>query len=249
MNRKKHPSIGSLPARPGKPLLVGVVADPGWESAAWAAADLLELRLDRFLARPAEGGPGTGVQGASDWISRVSRDTGKPLLLTLRHPSESDSPDCEPVEDRERAALIVALLPLVQAIDVEVGAPYAGEVAARARHSGRCVIGSWHDFRRTPPERLIYQKMRRAAGLGADIFKLACRVDKPGDALSILSFGRYFGNDLPLALAPMGPRSGPVRLAAPFFGSVLVYGSLGEKTAPGQPGVSDLRADLDRFYR
>jgi 3-dehydroquinate dehydratase len=46
----------------------------------------------------------------------------------------------------------------------------------------------------------------------------------------------------------MGKRSILSRIIAPLFGSVLTYASLSVKTAPGQPDIKTLSADLQRFY-
>lgn len=238
--------LGRLALAAGRPRLVGVVAGPGWEKGAWAQADLLEVRVDCLL-----GAPGSGVadgEAAARFLEQLRRETGKPLLLTVRRPVESHDPASAPRGDGDRLALYEALLPLAEAVDVEVAAPYAPRVARLARRHGCLLVGSWHDFARPPRESVLAEKMGRADRLGAAVFKVACRAEKPAEVMCLAEFCRLFSRRRLLAVLPMGRRAALPRLFMPLVGSVLVYASLEAATAPGQPDVPTLRADLARFF-
>lgn len=236
---RKPVRIGRVTLVPGRPRLVGVISSRDWAGTPWAAADIIELRADLL---------GAGAGETARLMGEIRAETKKPLLLTIRRPEESNDPGSRPRGEAQRLALFEALAPLADAVDVEVAAPCAAAVARLARKSGRPLVGSWHDFRRTPGEAVLYEKMRRAGNLGAAVFKAACRAEKPAEVLRLANFCALFSRRHLLAVLPMGKRAAPARLFLPLAGSVLVYGALTGATAPGQADAAALRADLERFY-
>lgn len=236
--------IGVKVIKPGKPALVAVVADRDWEKAEWKTADLLEIRLDRILRK----GLPPEIEGSRSFIRDVKQKTRKPLLLTIRRPEENEAPEPGMLADEKRMPFFEALIPLVDAVDVEIGSAIAGKVIRMARKAKKPIIGSYHNFRRLPPDKTLYEKLGRAKNLGADIFKVAALIESPREAIRLLLFCNLFSRSRLICAVGMGKTSTFSRVAAPFFGSVLAYASLSAKAAPNQPDIKTLSADLRRFY-
>ncbi|MBU2495844.1 MAG: type I 3-dehydroquinate dehydratase [Candidatus Omnitrophota bacterium] len=236
--------IGGRAIKPGKPALVGVVADRDWEKADWNLADILEIRLDRVWGK----GLRPEIEDSRSFIRDLKQKTKKPLILTIRRPEESESPAPEMLPDENRPLFFEALIPLVDAVDVEISSVIAGKVIRIARRAKKPVIGSYHNFRRLPPDNTIYEKLGRAKNLGADIFKVAALIENPKETIRLLLFCNLFSKSHLICAVGMGKGSALSRIAAPLFGSVLTYASLSVKTAPGQLDLKTLSADLRRFY-
>ena len=236
--------IGGRAIKPGKPALVGVVADQGWEKADWKIADILEIRLDRVWGK----GLQPEIENSRSFIRDIKQKTKKPLILTIRRPEESEAPKSGMLPDKSRLSFFEALVPLVDAVDVEIGSVIVGKVIRIAGKAKKPVIGSYHNFRRLPPDNTLYEKMGRAKNLGADIFKVAALTENPKETIRLLLFCNIFSKSHLICAIGMDKGSILSRIAAPLFGSVLTYASLSVKTAPGQPDIKTLSADLQRFY-
>ena len=236
--------IGGRMIKPGKPALVGVVTDRDWEKSDWKIADILEIRLDRVWVK----GLQPEIEESRAFIRDLKQKTKKPLILTIRRPEESEAPGPGILPDESRLPFFEALIPLIDAVDVEIGSAIAGKVARLARKVKKPVIGSYHNFRRLPPDNTLYEKMGRAKNLGAEIFKVTALTESPKETIRLLLFCNLFSKSHLICAIGMGKGSALSRITAPLFGSVLTYASLSVKTAPGQPDIKTLSADLRRFY-
>jgi len=236
--------IGGRALKPGKPALVGVVADRDWEKADWKIADILEIRLDRVWGK----GLQPEIEDSRSFIRDIKQKTKKPLILTIRRPKENEAPAPGMLPDESRLPFFEALIPLIDAVDVEISSPIVGKVIRLAGRAKKPVIGSYHNFRRLPPDNTLYEKMGRAKNLGADIFKVAAQTENPRETIRLLLFCHLFSKSHLVCVLGMGKGSAFSRVAAPLFGSVLGYASLSAKTAPNQPDIKTLSADLRRFY-
>ena len=234
--------------KPGKPALVGVVADRDWEKADWKTADILEIRLDRLWSLPDGKGIKPEMEESRMFIQEVKQKTKKPLILTIRRPEENEAPGPKLLPDEKRLPFFEALISLADAVDVEIGSVIAGKVIRLAKRAKKPVVGSYHNFRRLPPDNTLYEKMGRAKNLGADIFKIAALAEKPKETIRLLLFCNLFSASRLICAIGVGKGCSLSRVALPLFGSVLAYASLSVKTAPGQPDIKTLSADLKRFY-
>ncbi|MFH0797706.1 MAG: type I 3-dehydroquinate dehydratase [Candidatus Omnitrophota bacterium] len=235
--------IGKVEIRAEKPALVGVVADKEWESVGWKMADILEVRLDHLP------GGDVGSETANAFLQEITEKTKKPIILTIRRPEESEPGQEAFLPDKARLCLFSSLMPLADAVDIEVDSVIAARVVQSAKKNRRTrVIGSYHNFRRVPPDRVLYEKMRRAGNLGADIFKLACCTEEREEIVRLFNFCHIFSKKQVVCVIAMGKRNKLFRMVAPLFGSALVYVSLTAKTAPGQPEIKDFAEDFRRFY-
>lgn len=197
-----------------------------------APFEVLELRLDR-----------TGARGASARrFCRRAAAARVPVILTIRSTREGGGWSGS---EAGRALLYRKFLPEVCAVDVEVGSRILKPVAAAARRLGKTVIGSFHDFRRTPPVAELRRVIAAARRAGADIVKIATRVERPADA-AVLSRLLEEKRGVPLCLVAMGKRGPPTRIALARKGSCLAYGYVDRPAAPGQTSCRALRARLGR---
>jgi len=230
--------------KPGKSALVGVVADRDLEKADWKIADILEIRLDHVWGKVLQ----PEIEDSRLFIRDIKQNTKKPLLLTIRRPEENEAPEPGMLPDESRTPFFEALIPLIDAVDVELGSTIVGKVIRLAGRAKKPVIGSYHNFRRLPPDSTLYEKMGRAKNIGADIFKVAALTENPKEIIRLLLFCNLFSKSHLICAIGMDKGSILSRIAAPLFGSVLTYASLSAKTAPNQPDIKTLSADLRRFY-
>ena len=139
------------------------------------------------------------------------------------------------------------------AVDVEVRSlrALAGTVRA-AREANLRVVASCHDFQGTPTLGHLRELARRAADAGADVFKVAATVERPGELARLLDFMEW-GQERGMALAVMGmgPLGRVSRLALAAAGSVLNYGYLGDSgpQVPGQWPAATLRERIEECGR
>lgn len=193
-------------------------------SNARARCDLAEIRLD--LIGPA----------ADAWLRTPSEPGRTPRLLTIRGVAEGGQwMDSEGA----RAKRYEDLMPLVDAVDVELESEAFPRVVESARSAGRAVIGSFHDFFSTPSEARLRELMERGARGGADIVKLAVWTTVEADVARLEALLRL-DRPTPLAVMGMGPLGAASRLRLACEGSCLVYGFLDVASAPGQFSSDEL---------
>ncbi|MCD0217186.1 type I 3-dehydroquinate dehydratase, partial [Enterobacter hormaechei subsp. steigerwaltii] len=144
-------------------------------------------------------------------------------------------------------ALIESRLPDI--IDIEL---FSGETAVRcavanAQKNGIAALLCNHEFHRTPPQEEIVCRLKQMEDCGADICKIAVMPQSAEDVLTLLS-ATLKAKELaakPIVTMSMGQTGAVSRLAGQVFGSSITFGSGTQNSAPGQIGVSALRATLD----
>ena len=206
--------------------VVGIVDSPAALSKALelpaGAVDCLEWRADCLPAA---------------WKIPHSRF---PWILTVRHPLEGGKRKLSPAERRD---IFTALLPLVDAVDIELRSftSLAGIIdSARSRNIR--VIASSHDFKQTPAAGKLGDLAARARDTGADIFKLATRTESPSDISRLLDL--FQSSSLPLAVMGMGKLGFGSRILFAGCGSILNYGWLHRPNVPGQWPALELKRIL-----
>ncbi|VVB84637.1 3-dehydroquinate dehydratase [uncultured archaeon] len=189
-------------------------------------ADLLELRID-LLDRDAH-------QSLKD-IKRL----GLPVIITNRMQQEGGA--WLRGED-ERIRTLVSLLPLADAVDIELCAEKRDTVVQKAKRSGKTVIISTHDFQGTPDQDILMEIFRESFEAGADIAKLAVMPASFEDVIRLLKVTLHApGAVCTIAMGETGRHS---RIIAPIYGSVMTYGYVEDITAPGQLRVDELKTVL-----
>lgn len=207
---------------------------------------ILEFRADAF--------PG-GTAAVARYIQDTPRCQEFGRLGTLRIDYPADAPIDPPGagsthgsdHSEDRSEGFRELLPVVDAIDVEVESPERDSLVELARSADRRVVLSSHDFTKTPAPERFAAIVAEARRLEVDVLKLAVFAQSNADLLRVLEFNRTvdFGCCVTIAMGDHGLLS---RIAAPFFGSPISYGFLQAANAPGQLSAADLHAEFLRYH-
>lgn len=202
----------SLRAR--KPLTVGAIADPSALDRDSLEGDLVELRLDSL--------------GTGEAVRDFAKACPLPLLITARGPSEGGQNEWS-VADRKEAYR--KFLPQAAAIDIELrDFDLFDDVISEAKEGGVTVVGSFHDFQRTPALEALTGKWDGRADLHKFAL-MAVSVESIRIHLELLGFS----DKRPLSVMGMGPLGAAARPLMAKGGSLLNYGYLGGiPTAPDQ---------------
>ena len=197
---------------PSQAMVVGAIADISALELHNFQCDLIELRLDSL---------GLGAK-----VLDFAMNSSLPLLITARGATEGGTSDWS-VGDR--LAAYEQFLPYASAIDIELR-DFGGlsGIIERAKAGGILVLGSCHDFERTPSLDTLKAKI----GSTADIHKFATRIQDKADLQTHLEL---LDEKTPLSVMGMGPLGAAARPLMAKSGSLLNYGYLGTTpTAPDQ---------------
>lgn len=193
--------------------------------------DAVELRLD-FL--PQE-------EHRSDrWLvcCRELEQKGIPVILTVRVESEGGG---WKGRDSAREYLFMKAMGKVSAIDVELASPLLPLLRRMIPPGSTRIIGSYHNFARTPSLmdlRLIVSDARKD---GVDIAKVVTTINSENDIRTLAEYLER-KRSYPLCIIGMGSKGVDTRLSFPALGSVLTYGYIDQPTAPGQYSCEKLDA-------
>ena len=197
-----------------------------------ADCDILEVRLDL-----------TGLCGGK-WMELCAaiQNLGRSVLLTIRAESQGGQ---WRGREAERLALYLTGLTLVSAVDLEIGARALEMLVPKARQHGVAVVASFHDFKGTPalPELLVLEA--RGRKMGADLVKIATRVDSPVDLARLFALPAQAAG--PVCVMGMGAAGAVSRVALPCAGASWVYGALETPAVPGQLDCRTLAEELHRW--
>ncbi len=92
--------------------------------------------------------------------------------------------------------------------------------------AGRIVVGSNHDFQRTPSQADLIFRLRKMQDMGADIPKIAVMPRSAGDVLTLLSATEEMARcyaDRPIITMSMSPPGVVSRLCGEVFGSSMTF--------------------------
>ncbi|MEE9542586.1 MAG: type I 3-dehydroquinate dehydratase [Thermodesulfobacteriota bacterium] len=219
------------------PLVCGVIVksiDSGSVNRALkAGADLLEVRLDTFSKR--------GIKEIEAPLKRL-RKRGVPLILTVRSTKEGGSGK---LTDSERLAHFKKLLPLVDAVDIELGSGRILKKVIKAAHEEKKkVIVSYHNFTSTPKAEKLASLIKEARVAGADIIKLATSAKGKAELRRLAGLLTV---NTDLIVIAMGRGGSASRVFFPMLGSLITYAGITGINAPGQLSITELRRSFKSF--
>lgn len=208
--------------------------------------DLVEWRVDAY-----EGVESTA--SSLEVLEDLRRQIGSiPLIFTCRIYSEGG---VKKIAQADRLDLIKAAVQSghVDIVDVEMcnEPAFMEAVRTQSKDCGAKVIFSYHDFQSTPEEDFIYDKLKQAQAMGADIAKLAVMPKGYDDVLRLLNAtlrARTKGVQIPMVTMAMGDRGGVTRIAGGLFGSDITFAFDKDASAPGQIPIERLRGAMDVVY-
>lgn len=209
--------------------------------------DIVEWRADHFT----QVSDHSAVLEVLRELRRILPD--KVLLFTFRTKKEGGELDITP-EDYLALNRCAAESGCVDLVDVEL---FFGGDAARSNiemihEAGVKVVGSNHDFNRTPPHEVLVARLRMMQKLGADIPKIAVMANSPQDILTLLSatYEMYtWYADRPILTMSMRGAGSISRMSGEIFGSCATFGAVGQGSAPGQVSVEDLSKVLQILHQ
>jgi 3-dehydroquinate dehydratase-1 len=197
--------------------------------------DIVELRIDRFARHDV---------AATTAVCTAARDCGQGVIATIRSASEGGAVE---LPDAQRLALFDAVIPHVDAVDIELRAAICGPVVAMAHRHGKLAIVSHHDFARTASDAELAGFADGAAAADADVIKLATHVSCSDEVDRLLGLLREYRRRGAVVIA-MGPHGIASRVFFPLLGSLITYGFVGGQAgAPGQLPLEALHAELCRY--
>ncbi|HSW62548.1 MAG TPA: type I 3-dehydroquinate dehydratase [Dissulfurispiraceae bacterium] len=226
------------PFRITAPLIAGVLNDEDvrrLEPDELAPIDLIELRIDLCVSAMDE-------QSVAALAQEARSRFGKPILATIRYPSEGGQRDFG-----NRVALYAALSPHVEAVDIEISS--AGELKQLrtvCTKTKTLLVGSYHNFLLTPDNDALEVIHTTGRALGADIVKLALMPQSREDIFRIVAFTMKHRTEKIITIG-MGELGASTRLFTPLLGSLITYGTVARSTAPGQLSAEELSGLFQRL--
>lgn len=205
-------------------------------------ADLVEWRADWFEQV-------FEAEAVFDVLQELRRILGElPLLFTFRTKKEGGEKEIDEKYYRTLNQIVVES-GLADLIDVEVfiGDDIVNDLVRTAHENGVRVIGSNHDFEKTPEKDEIIRRLCRMQEMEVDLPKIAVMPREKEDVLTLLAATEEMNRkyaDRPIITMSMAGDGVISRLCGEVFGSALTFGAAGKVSAPGQIGVAELRTIL-----
>ena len=198
--------------------------------------DILEVRIDRLK--------NINKEPVLKFIKAVKK-TGLPVIATVRSRAEGALKN---IADNKRLELLEAVLPLVNAVDIELSSKtILKKIVKKARTFKKKVIISYHNFKKTPTDKDLGSLINKAKKAGADIVKIAVQPKNKKDVIRLMNWTLKHKNKNLITIA-MGTQGTISRVLFPFAGSVLTYACKYRAVAPGQIPLDVLNQQLKLFY-
>ena len=183
-------------------------------------ADLIELRVD-YLRNA-----GLGL---------LFQNRKKPFIVTHRRKEEGGR---YRGDERKRLGVLQEAIDLgTDYVDVELATERSWlQGLIRNKRSTRIIL-SFHDFRKTPPQKELQGLLDQMVGLEADVVKIVSFARSWEDNLNILSLIPFAKERKQKIVAfCMGEKGKISRIFSPFLGAAWTYASLNQSktSAPGQ---------------
>lgn len=209
--------------------------------------DIIELRMDWYEhIRDAE-----ATQRLLESARQLAGETV--LLFTIRTSNEGGELTVS-VEEYMNLCRMACESGCIDLLDVEafMDDQVLMEITKIAHEKQVYVIGSNHDFEKTPPEDEITRRLEYMGQQGADIAKIAVMPQTEKDVVTLLQATTDYydkGNTKPIVTMSMGGTGMISRLVGETFGSAITFASGREVSAPGQIPVGDVRTMLALLHK
>lgn len=113
------------------------------------------------------------------------------------------------------------------------------------------VIGSYHDFYKTPNQSEIAERLSFMDKMGVAIPKMAVMPQSREDVIALMDGTMLAKSRIankPVITMSMGDLGKISRIAGESFGSAVTFGCLGQASAPGQIAVGELKKALELLH-
>ena len=211
-----------------------------------APVDLIEWRADWFKDV-------FDIEHVKSILAELRSIIGEiPLLFTFRTKTEGGEKEIA-YEQYKRLLKCVAEKGLVDLIDVEVFIDNGvSALITEIQEAGVSVVGSNHDFNKTPAKEEIIRRLCHMQVVGADIPKIAVMPQTEADVLILLGATKEMTvkyADRPIITMSMAGMGVVSRIAGEIFGSAVTFGAMHKASAPGQLEVQKLREILEILHQ
>lgn len=207
--------------------------------------EIVEWRVDFYT------GPEKELQDIIKELRQVLCE--KELIVTLRTEAEGGEPDGSRFD---YFSVIESVLQQGMADYVDIEAARSEDSIRRlcTRYAGGStkIIGSYHDFEKTPAMEEIVERLQRAKTVGCAISKLACMPATREDVETLLNATaamKQAAPDHPLITMSMGELGKISRLYGGLYGSEVSFGCVGKSSAPGQISYEQMMSVFDKAYQ
>lgn len=199
--------------------------------------DVIEWRVDFFNSYGDVLAIVEALKALNEVINKI------PLIFTPRHVQEGGFKE---ITQENRLEIIEKTLitGFVDILDIELmnDAEFISKVKEMVVKYNSKLILSHHNFKKTPEEDFIYNKLIEEKEAGADIPKIAVMPENEGDVLKLMNatYKAKVELNMPLITMSMGELGKVTRAIGGLYGSDMTFAVGKEASAPGQIPIKDL---------
>lgn len=156
-------------------------------------------------------------------------------------------------EDYKKICEYVCESGYIDILDVEVymQRELTNSICNRAHENGVYVLGSYHNFKDTPSQEEIVERLQYMDEQGVDFPKIAVMPKEKRDVLTVLSATLLYyelGYSKPIITISMSSLGIVTRLFGEIVGSVITFVTVGKPSAPGQIPMEDASRILEIIH-
>lgn len=245
-----HFMVRNVSVGAGKPKICASILSSTKEELIADAMTLLDLPVDIVEWRADWFKDVLDSQAVADVLKSLRRTLANiPLLFTIRTTDEGGkfAMTLDDYRDVNVSAITSGDIDLV---DVEIfrDDALAQSIVATAHENNVKVVGSFHDFTKTPNRETITLILQKMQNMDVDLSKIAVMPTTRVDVMTILEvtldISEHFANR-PFALIGMGSLGIVTRVAGGLFGTSITFGAVENASAPGQVQVEMLAKVLE----
>lgn len=208
-------------------------------------ADMVEWRVDWFELV-------FDIEEVKSVLADLRTTLGEiPILFTFRTKAEGGEKEIS-YEQYSKLLKNIADTSLIDLIDVEVFVDdNIAELVTEIQKTGVKVVGSNHDFVKTPVQEEIVRRLCYMQDIGVDIPKIAVMPQCKKDVLTLLCATEEMATkyaERPIVTMSMAEMGVVTRVAGESFGTAITFGALQKASAPGQIQVEDLKKILEIMH-
>ncbi len=209
-------------------------------------ADLVEWRADWYEA-------GEDALGVIEMLNELRTVLGEiPVIFTFRTKAEGGEKELD-FEAYQHLLEQVATTKRADLIDVEVFKDnQVFDLIQMIQSQGSKVIGSNHDFQKTPSKEEMICKLCHIQSMGADVLKLAVMPQNDKDVQLLIEASKEMvanHAERPIVTMAMSEIGVVSRVTGESFGSSITFGTMGKSSAPGQIPAEELKRRMEMSHR
>ena len=210
-----------------------------------SCADLVEWRVDWYNEC-------LDVKKITEVLASLREELAQyPIIFTFRTKAEGGEKEiC--YEDYAKLLRDMACTKAMDFIDIEAFKDANIQALIQEiQMQGIKVIGSNHDFAKTPEKEEIIRRLCHMQELGVDIPKIAVMPCSEEDVTILLEATREMSTqyaDRPIVTMSMGELGLISRIDGELYGSSMTFGTIGKASAPGQIPVTELKSMLEKIH-